>query len=292
MASTPEDTLFITVYVLLACAILCNGLGLYLLTSLRDKRTPQAMILISLSFDDILLAISWIVSQPVRIDTQDLIRSISLGLYVVWFSMIYMLTIDRFIGVNFPIKHKVFVTKKVVGIIIASCWICGSLLSVIACVTEPLTVNNAFRNYGYIALDLSFLVFFVVTYASILFRLAKRRAQKSQSSRANKNHKFFATVSAILVAFLMFETIPTVLESLLTEKKKEPLENIRALLYTINLLCDPIIYVFLQPPVRANGREKLKAIWKLIKCPRQCQCGTSELAELQVPMKVKDNGKF
>lgn len=246
----------IIVLIILVCAILCNIAGLYLLVTL-DKRTPQILILMNLSTIDTSLAFCWFIFLTGNREMKNVLEIASKGLYVIWYGTIYLLTLDRFVGIIFPIKHKVFVKNRFIMHTIAGFWSVGALLSLVTAFTNPTSILLAFKRYVYTIMDLFFLGLLLISYTSILIRLARRRANNKHQGR-QAGHKFFATVSTILAAFLLFETIPSLLETFL-EEKNSAFESIRTLLYTINLLSDPLVYTLMQPRVRGALHGKINA---------------------------------
>ena len=256
-------------YIILTFAIVANVSALYLLKSLREKRSIQMMYLMSLSFVDIILACCWIIRDlitgGISSGVYHIMWCVFMGFYVIWYTMMYSLTIDRFIGINFPIKYKLFLRKKYVLIVIISCWSCGISLAVITAVTDPAKAHRAFIRYVYTAVDLTFLALFIATYTSIFIRIARRQ---EGSNRQQQNQKFLLVTSALLVAFLLFETVPSILQTFLLHKNAK-FESIRSLFYTINLLCDPVLYVLLQPRIRAIAHEKFVDVRMRSRCSKR-----------------------
>ena len=78
-----------------------------------------------------------------------------------------------------------------------------------------------------------------------------------QNAAHSDNKRFFAVISAMLVAFLVLEASPTVLVSILSiageRKASYELRPPFLILWNLNLLADPLIYIFMQP----NMRRKL-----------------------------------
>eukprot|EP00112_Aurelia_sp_Birch-Aquarium-sp1_P013211 Seg2798.2 transcript_id=Seg2798.2/GoldUCD/mRNA.D3Y31 product="hypothetical protein" protein_id=Seg2798.2/GoldUCD/D3Y31 len=185
-------------------------------------------------------------------------------------------------GCNFPIKHKVYVKKKYVRITIIVCWVVGVLIGVIGCPFDHIAVRNVYRTYIWIILDIIFLMLFTVTYISMFVYLARRRISGTQSVIAD-NQRFLKTVTALLVAFLLFETIPSLLSVICKQCYRcHTLHKIRDFLYTIVLLCDPFIYVFLQPEVRKFVLSKFCAL-----CRRKESRDDAEGVELHIGLNPK-----
>ena len=264
MGTPVRDGFVIATYIVSATAVVLNIIGMCLLKISGVKKTIQIMIIMSLSVADLTLAVAWLGEATISNVTNSrsgkiygVWWSLKSGVYLVWYSMIYLLTMDRFMGCNFPIKHKVYVKKKYIRITIILCWVVGVLIGIIGCPFDPVAVRKIYRTYIWITLDIIFLTLFTVTYISIFLHLARRRVSRTQNVMAD-NQRFLKTVTTILVAFLLFETIPS-LRSVIC-KQYDTWRKIRDFLYTMNLVCDPLIYVILQPEVRKFALSKFCAL--------------------------------
>ena len=162
--------------------------------------------------------------------------------------MMILLTLDRFVGCNFPLKHKIFVRKKVILSAIGSSWAIGLSLGIIGSVAGSRSLRPSVRTYGWPTLDIMFLLSFVVTYGSIFCVLARRRFTIT-ANRNSDQSQFILTVTALLVCFLALEAIPS-LVSAFTNSHSETFEKALLTIYKANLLFDPLIYIFLQRKVR------------------------------------------
>eukprot|EP00112_Aurelia_sp_Birch-Aquarium-sp1_P013210 Seg2798.1 transcript_id=Seg2798.1/GoldUCD/mRNA.D3Y31 product="hypothetical protein" protein_id=Seg2798.1/GoldUCD/D3Y31 len=286
MGTLVRDGFLIATYIVSATAVIVNIIGICLLKISGVKKTIQIMIIMSLSAADLTLALAWLGEETISNVTNsrsgrvyEVWWSLKGGFYLVWYSMIYLLTMDRFMGCNFPIKHKVYVKKKYVRITIIVCWVVGVLIGVISCPFHAIAVRIVYRTYIWIILDITFLTLLTVTYISIFVYLARRRINGTQNVMAD-NQRFLKTVTALLVAFLLFETIPSLRNVIC--KQYDPWRKIRDFLYTMNLVCDPFIYVFLQPEVRKFALSKVCAL-----CRRKESRDDAERVELHVGLKPK-----
>ena len=263
MAGLVGHSLVIAKNVVVAVAVISNGIGICLLQISKVKKTVQLLIIKNLSAADLVLAIGWFGEVIIYMVTKSksgifyaIWWSLRAGVYLAWYGIIYMLTLDRFISCHFAIKHKVYVQQKYVRIIIISTWIVGAVLGIIGCPFDSAKVRKFYRKYIWTTLDIIFLTLFVVTYASIFVRLARRKISRKRQMFAD-NQKFLTTVTALLVAFLLFETLPTITSAII--EQDDDWRKIRDFLYTIILVCDPFIYVFMQPEIRKFALSKLCA---------------------------------
>ena len=202
-------------HVILVFVVSFNASGVYLLRlAFRNSNNNQILILISLSVCNVTLAIFWtgdtIITHYNVTDTRIYFRwwSFLAGVYLVWYTMILLLTADRFIGCNFPIKHKLFVRRSIFLWAILICWFFGLTFAVIGCVLGSRYFRPWAKSYLWPTLDVLFLLMFVVTYASIFVVLARRRFGLQLAHYSNQT-QFIVTVTAILVSFLCLEAVPT-----------------------------------------------------------------------------------
>ena len=244
--------------------ILFNTSGIFcLILANKQGACNQMMILISLSSCNILLSILWV--GDMLFSHFDALETIFYyrwwpflaGIYVVWYMMMILLTLDRFVGCNFPLKHKIFVRKKVILSAIGSSWAIGLSLGIIGSVAGSRSLRPSVRTYGWPTLDIMFLLSFVVTYGSIFCVLARRRFTIT-ANRNSDQSQFILTVTALLVCFLALEAIPS-LVSAFTKSHSETFEKALLTIYKANLLFDPLIYIFLQRKVRNFAIVKVRS---------------------------------
>lgn len=263
MGSPVEHTLDIATSAVIAIAVIVNCIGICLLQISKVKKTAQFLIIKNLSAADLVLAIGWLGELIIRKVTNSksgrfyaIWWSLRAGVYLAWYGIIYMLTLDRFIGCNFAMKHKIYIRPKYVRIALIASWIVSVVFGIIGCPFDSAKVRNFYRQYVWTTLDIIFLNLFVVTYVSIFVHLARRRITGKRHMFAD-NQRFLTTVTALLVAFLLFEATPTITSAII--KQDDEWRKIRDFLYTIILVCDPFIYVFLQPDIRKFALSKLCA---------------------------------
>ena len=254
---------------ILFLVIFFNACGVFCLMTLnKDGICNQVMILISHSTCNILLAIFWI--GDMLFAHMNAVKTIwyyrwwpfLASIYLVWYLMIFLLTVDRFIGCNFPIRHKIFIRKRFILAAIGVCWSIGLTLAVIGSFVGSESLRPTVRKYGWPTLDILFLFLFVLTYGSIFFVIARRRFNV-QTSRTSHQSQFILTVTALLTSFLMLEAIPSLVNAFL-KRPHVTFEKILLTLYKVNLLCDPLIYIFLQRKVRNIAKTKLHSFSTVI----------------------------
>lgn len=249
--------------------ILLNTSGIFCLILTNKSRVcNQMMILVSLSSCNITLSILW---------TGDMLFAhykaketifyhrwwpFIAGIYFVWYMMILLLTADRFLGCNFPLKHRLFIRKTFILGAIGVCWSIGLALAIIGSVFGSGLLRPTIRKYGWPTLDILFLLFFAVTYGSILCVLARRRSSL-QTTRSSDQSQFISTVTVLLVCFVALEAVPSLVNAFV-KPLPDAFESILLIIYKVNLICDPLIYIFLQRKVRRFAIAKLRSFFTLM----------------------------
>ena len=257
---------------ILTMVIIFNASGTYFLKlTNRNGSCNQMMILISLSACNIILSIFWLGDVVItHFDAKETMFYYRWwpflgGSYIVWYLMILILTIDRFIGCNFPIKHKIFVRKRLILGTIIICWLFGLTLAVIGSLVGGTKLRPTITFYLWPTLDTLFMLLFVVTYGSIFCVLLRRRFKAHISHQNPDQSQFIVTVTALLFCFLALEAIPSIILVFL-ESPSTTFVKVQSTIYKINLLCDPLIYIFLQKKVRDVARDKLRRLAKILFC--------------------------
>ena len=246
--------------------VLFNASGMYFLRlTSNEGACNQMMILSSLSLCNVMLSIFWIIDALfVYLGARETVYfyrwfPFLAGQYLVWYAMILILTADRLVGCNFPIHHKIFVRREVILRIIGSCWLLGLTFAIVgSCIGyKSLRVEMNIHFWPY--LDMFCLALFAGTYGSIFLVMARRRFSL-QTTRSSDHNQFLLTVTALLVCFLTLEAIPSIVYAFTTSHSDLFKETV-VIIYKINLLCDPLIYIFLQRKVRRIARSKLRSFY-------------------------------
>eukprot|EP00794_Sanderia_malayensis_P019127 gene19127-21044_t len=291
----------IAMVTVLTASIFANSLGIYLLRKVYQKRSNQDFILITLSATEIVIAITWIAAQIADVSggakptvTWAILLSLRWGVYWVWYAIIYLLTIDRFLGCNFPFRHRELSRKGDKRVLIAIFLCIGIANAVICIVLDTTHIEQLYSEYIWGILDGVYLTLFAVTYVSIFFKLKKRHGTHRNNETTNSNQKqqhFLKIVSLILVTYVVCEVIPTIIrQSLLLAKASKDITQSKyltvtfSLCYSIHLLADPLIYIFLQPRARTLLKSILSRL--VFKRARDYWFGDEDIRELPGDTKI------
>ena len=263
MGASTKKIIAICVCTINAAAILCNVLGVYLISRLKHLASSQVKIILNIGVVDLFLSSFTIIITVLDMFGRNLTADnesiyfwvIRTSCYFFWFSMFYLLTLERFIGAHFPFRHRRLSTPKRFRNIIIACWGIPIMIGPIFCFTEPRKLRIIVDKYVWVVLDSLFIAFFVSTYLSIFYRKQRNDKRFGLSKRGAGNQKFFGVTTAMLATFLVFETFPSIASSMLfmiSEDTREFYQLAFELCWSLNLLADPLIYIFLMPTIRRS----------------------------------------
>ena len=238
-------------------AMFLNVLGFCILMKTDFQKSNQMTMIKNLSIVDAMLSMLWIVIDisfftGMEMVFFDIVYVTVHGISFTWLLIIVFLTIDRFFGVNFPLKYRANVNYKHYRILAAALWITGVIIAILLYL-----LPNFIRicDYMYLALDGAFLLLFIATYSSIYYRLKRGGPNSSKNTGSRDNQKLLRMVTVMLTAFLFFEAIPEISFSALVSfsyEKPDIAEILILLSFRFNNLLNPIIYVMLNPKARTT----------------------------------------
>ena len=251
--------------IILCSSALLSMTGIILLHNLKQPYTNQRTLLISFGSSELFYSLSkFIVLVIIQTAGPDSRHRIVAGTiwrtsWFVYYLMMALLLLDRFISCFYPIHYRVLFSKRRTIIASLIAWIVG-LSTAIFC---PIAGFDEFRIICRHA-DFGFSVFLLLTlcfvYAAISWRL--------RISLGNGvNDRFLKVVCFLVGTFVIFLVIPDIVVYFISKNNEDTLSNIWVrLVYTIgdlNFFIDPMIYIFGYPLVKAALKEKAS---KLIPC--------------------------
>ena len=238
-------------------AMFLNVFGFCILMKTDFEKSNQITIIKNLSIMDATFSILWIVVDiSILIDEETaffyIVYITARGMSITWLLIMIFLTVDRFFGVNFPLKYRANVNYKHYRILAVALWIIG-VINVFLLYLLP----NSLGIFGYIylALDGAFLLLFVVTYSTVYCRLKKGGPSNNQNTGSRDNQKLLRMVTVMLTAFLFFEAVPEIAFSAVVysiHKRSKVVDILILLFFRFNNLLNPIIYVMLNPKARTT----------------------------------------
>ncbi len=246
-------------------SILLNVLGVYLLAATKPLSNSK-ILLINLALSEIIVSTTRIARKsvhPNRIFTKIIAAS-----WTPYYFSMYLLTVDRLLAVKFLLKYRVLVTKRRLVWTILGAWLLSLVIGV------PFFLEDAwfdfFKAYMWIIIDVCFVVLCFFTYGLVCYKnLAARRRfdhdqQEMNSSRRRRlmlqrSRKLIKMVALIIISYLIFILIPDVIfksYSLDAGGDGVAYESL-ALLWSVGMMSDPLIYIFLQEDLRLFLKRKV-----------------------------------
>ena len=270
MVSTVSTIFYCITFVIINAALVLNTLGIYLLAKLRASVSNQNVILINISLIKVIVAVTETALSALEIHgkgednrTYQVFDIINAGLYGVNDLTVVVLTLDRLLATICPLQYNTRMTRSKLVWAIFVCWIIGSAGIIPFFIYDYDLLYTIYYKIVFLTLDGVVLLIALVTYGSIL-RMFLRRANtfnKGMPSRNTTNNqrfgRFFYVASLIIVSFILFVAIPDVAYVILViiQEKEDPMiERAIGLVWSIYLVSDPLIYIFLQKQIRMRLR--------------------------------------
>ena len=253
-------------------AIVFNICGIYILKIAKVGRSNQVLIILSLSIADILNSLGFICQISVELSGHAALDSeaglivimIRAAIYHPWYTMFYLLTLDRFFACNFPFRYRSIFGKNTMRNLLIVVWIFGLIPAPIYCFLDMKKIKVFYFDYVWISCDVIFVVLFFGTYCSLFYRKKRSNLQFRQRVTNDDNHRFFIVTTVILIGFLFFTIIPDIAMSLIHAKETIILVSPAfELWWNINMLIDPFIYVFFQMRFRKIALSNIRGLCTL-----------------------------
>lgn len=253
------------------CLVL-NSLGIYLLSQIKTNNMNQIMILINLGVAEILIAIGWLAEDvasmygySINDRLMQVVWGVRAGAYCFWFTCMCIMSIDRFLGCHFPLKHLILSSKKNIHRLMLCVWMLCATNSIFLICFDTRVLFDIYNSTVWFIFSSISVLTFVLTYTSIAVYMLKRRGVKRKSETAGRcvlksNQQFVTVVTLILMSYVVFEVCPTTVTMVYfqtDERIPHTLSNIIDMSYIVAIFVDPLIYIFLQSRVRKLLVSKL-----------------------------------
>lgn len=257
-------------------AISFNVFGILVLRLSKIGRSNQVSVIISLSVADILNSLGFIAQISVEYAGHATLESstglvvwmVRAVLYHPWYTMYYLLTVDRYLACNFPFKYRSISGKNTMRNILIAIWIVTLIPAPIYCFLDMAKIRVFYDVYVWTVLDSIFTLVFVVAYGTIYYRKKRSNLQFRHKDTNDDNQRFFVVTTVILIGFVFFAIIPDFAMSLLhrfAEEKSIVAHPGFELWWNVNMLIDPLIYVFLQKKFRKTAVTLLRRAFQQLR---------------------------
>ena len=271
-------------YIMVAAALVLNSLGVYLLTLVKSSGNNQNVLLIHLSCIKIVVSLTEsilctleLLNRGYDFKEYQVFDTINAGLYGVNDLIVVTLTTDRLIASLKPLTYNAHVTQVKIKMAIACCWLIGTCGIIPFFFLQYDLLYEIYYKIVFLSLDAVVLLTAFVTYGTILKKLLSRhnslttisgamrstiKPSNSQTRVARKSAtygRFFYVSGLIILSFILFVSIPDAVyvAMVIINGNEEPIvESSIGFVWSMYLVTDPLIYIFLQRPIRL----KLKRI--------------------------------
>lgn len=274
-----SDTLLVIYSVSLlvvVIALFLNVTGAILLWKIERVKTNQRTILLNLSICEACLSAFLIVHlfMKLQIFGRDkkyfqIMESANLLCYLECYFTIIMMTIDRFIGTKFPLRHQDLFSKRRLTKVLALTWIL-SLVAGILLAAMYERVRQAIRDsYLFTLMDTLSLSCIGIAYGYIMYIVRTRKLPTTATARRSRGSKQLIKMTAIIAfTFILFIVIPDFALAFIGKEISTEIEGILLFGTYLVLVADPITYLLI--------RKKLRKSFLKIFCCRGCRQGSIE----------------
>ena len=242
-------------------SIIANAFGIRWLVRFRKPYSNQIKIIGNISLADIFISVISLSMTITDFATSQKFVDLYLHLYLVrssiyiaWFLMFYLLMFDRFLGSCFPLWYRGNAPPNWARNSLCVCWTVF-VFALVLCLTAPQQLGSVIRRYVWLVLDILFIILFAVLYSAIYCVKRRSNARTGRGVRSMNNKRFFGVTSAMLVAFMLLEALPSSLTSVLFMNgftEAILYERYFEITWSLNILADPLIYIFMQPKARRD----------------------------------------
>ena len=223
--------------VLLPLIIMVHAFGLYLLRCVHKNghQTVHGLLAINLSIAEMLtcaipllsyyipLVVLLNIDKPAPfkehlINFASVFLTINTGLILILYSAMVLITLNRLLGSLFPIKYRIYATKRKVLYSIVCGWIIGIVYSATSYIWQWGNANFRIYLYGMVAFSLCFLLLCTFTYINIFKALVRSKRLIARSSANHqdfssfqifRNSRFYTSV-LLVVTYCIFWVFPII----------------------------------------------------------------------------------
>lgn len=280
MAETVAVAFYVVTFVVIAAALILNLLGIYLLATAKSVLNNQSIILLHLSCIKIIVSLTEVVLSTLEIvgradghKEYEIFDTINAGLYGVNDLILIVLTTDRLIASKIPFSYNVHATTMKLNISVVCCWFIGTIGILPLFFLEYELLYDVYYKFVFLTLDGIVLLTAFLTYGTILRQLLTRKNGLTRTSHfdnrvstsSTRHWRFFYTSGLIIASFILFVAVPDAVYVTLVIVKgvEDPrIERAVGFVWSIYLIADPLIYIFLQRPIR-NRLRRIKMLHRV-----------------------------
>ena len=171
---------------------LLNAIEIALILRLKKKNSFDKL-LISLAVSDALVGITTavlkimnIAHEAISITTEVMAKIITISL-ILSIANLLAITVDRFLAVKFPVKHRIIATGERVNMAILAIWFVSLILATLYMLSSFIWAKdeNVMMKVGAITI-LVFSVVILLAYAAIFYLISNRRIRAAPATKQKK----------------------------------------------------------------------------------------------------------
>lgn len=248
------------VSIILSALVIClHILGIFLLW--KTKHMKKDMTILSISLTNIIFSVYCIMCFGMNNEMMCKYSTIIVsGVIIPFHVSLILLTLERFFEVYFHMTYHLSCFYRYRVHMCVTVWILWPVMSSIVTLATMYEkyeriktyIFSYFDTFGQITVAICF--FSVYTYLYIKFRT-------TLGGQAVIRHKKLFMPFFIVLTFTIFEVIPGILVS----AKELHSEVIIWYLYSVDMLSNALLYIFIQPNVRELLKRKCKRRWRIRK---------------------------
>ena len=269
----------ITAMLIRFTAIFIHSIGIYCLLTQKRANQKQRNILLHLSSIEILMTANLLILQYLRlynISDNIIVHILAWdgGNDITFYLIMCFISLDRLLCAVLRLKYNYYVTTKRVNTILYSLWLFGFLFSIPFHFVDHNFTYTFFYHYCYQICDPICVVIAIISFSVIASKLRKSRItltrfnQTIQTCQSIKTSidintqrtpwkRMYYVPGMIIITFVVFYFIPDLIITI--EHDSEDIANITPFIWSIGLMTDPLIYIFVDKKIRMRA-------WKLLRC--------------------------
>ena len=226
---------------------------------LKCFRNSATYLVASLAVSDMSVSISFPVFNSVHLERNFRFVDFRFVPIMSSFLTIFSISVDRYLMVVHPFKHRSLINGKRMIVWIISIWIVGFGLGCTKKLVKEVTINRLF--HAAVEIGLIFLTAFIyaITYASLkkqskFLTTQDTSANRSLEARILKEKRFLKTIAVI--CFVEITTLSPIIilfvikNMSLNTNTMQVIFSSNLLLFTINFVVNPFIYIWRLPKYR------------------------------------------
>ena len=267
MASGPSWEQIVTVSLGTICMAL-NSTEIVLILKKRKSIKTFELILLSFSVADLMVGLSMLASAAYDIDRGKTMDKKDPMSYFIWTTQMFApcssitnilgISIDRVLAVEFPLRHRIWMSRQNAKWLILVIWLASIILTLISVLPQFIILSESGKNNFLALYVLSVMIFifgtiFIAIYSYIVWKVAIRRDEfnESDSSRHRKAARETTLVYTCVLAVLTFVgcNYPAGILSLIaaSDGRQNSFYAVAfwiPALFLINSILDPFVYFF------------------------------------------------